>query len=108
MYDSKTYYGGTFLEKEDLKETVINHRIELEYYTTKNYINKDSKEEFNGYGIEIVKKEYKDDKINIESNDRKFISDNSDKVIKIIETLKKHKVTPIGLNDVLEDLLRTS
>ena len=30
------------------------------------------------------------------------------KVIEIIDTLKKYKVTPIGLNDVLEDLLKAN
>ena len=39
MQNSRTYYGGTFLEEEDLKESNIKHRIELEYYTTKRHIN---------------------------------------------------------------------
>lgn len=108
MYNSKAYYGGTFLNEEELKETAINHRIELEYYTTKNHINKNTKEEYISYGIEIVKKEYKDSKIDIESDNKEYISNNVDKVIQIIETLKKYKVTPIGLNDVLEDLLKVN
>ena len=108
MHNSKAYYGGTFLGKEELKEANIKHRIELEYYTIKNYINKDTQDEFATYGIEIVKKEYKEEKVNMESSNREYISNNADKVIEIIETLKRHKVTPIGLNDVLEDLLRAN
>lgn len=108
MYNSKAYYGATFLEAEDLKETNINHRIELEYYTTKKYINNDAKEKFINYGIEIIKKEYKNDKIDTETNNREYISNNAEKVIEIIETLKRHKVTPIGLNDVLDDLLKAN
>ena len=108
VYNSKAYYGATFLEAEDLKETNINHRIELEYYTTKKYINNDAKEKFINYGIEIIKKEYKNDKIDTETNNREYISNNAEKVIEIIETLKRHKVTPIGLNDVLDDLLKAN
>ena len=108
VYNSKAYYGATFLEEEDLKETNINHKIELEYYTTKNYTNENIKEESVNYGIEIIKKEYKDDKIDTETNNRQYISNNAEKIIEIIETLKRHKVTPIGLNDVLEDLLRAN
>ena len=42
MQNSRTYYGGAFLGEEDLKETNINHRIELEYYTTTNKETNDS------------------------------------------------------------------
>ncbi len=108
MKDSRTYYGATFLEEEDLKESNINHKIELEYYTTKNHTNKETKEEETAYGIEIIKKEYKNNKIDTESNSKEYISNSSEKIIEIIDTLKKYKVTPIGLNDVLEDLLKAN
>lgn len=108
MQNSRTYYGGTFLEKEDLRETNINHRIELEYYTTKNHTNKETKDEKATYGIEIVKKEYIGNKVDTESSRKEHISNNADKVIEIIDTLKRYKVTPIGLNDVLEDLLKAN
>ena len=108
MKGSRTYYGATFLEGEDLKESNINHKIELEYYTTKNYTNKETKEEETTYGIEIIKKEYKNNKIDTESNSKEYISNSSEKIIEIIDTLKRYKVTPIGLNDVLEDLLKAN
>lgn len=108
MQDYRTYYGGTFLEEDDLKESNIKHRIELEYYTTKNYINKVKENEETSYGIEIIKKEYIDNKIGIETGIKKQVSNNAKKVIEIIDTLKKYKVTPIGLNDVLEDLLKAN
>ena len=108
MQNSRTYYGGTFLEEDDLKESNIKHRIELEYYTTKNYINEVKEDEETSYGIEIIKKEYIDNKIDIETGFKKQVSSNAKKVIEIIDTLKKYKVTPIGLNDVLEDLLKAN
>ena len=103
MNGSKTCYGMTYFDENDLRGTEINHRIELEYYKTNEKTNDNLK-----YGIEIVKKEYIDDEIIFESNNMQNISNSSDKVIEIISTLKKHKVTPVGLNDVLEDLLKAN
>ena len=99
MNNSKEYYGMTYFDEEDLKEARSDHKIELEYYKTKKNINNEFK-----YGIEILKKEYIDDTIKLESNNIDNISKSSEKVIEIIKTLKKYKVTPVGLNDVLEDL----
>ncbi len=102
MENSKTCYGITYFDENDLKETKINHRVELEYYKTNKVAEDDCK-----YGIEIRKKEYTNNSIKVESNNIEDISNSSDKVIEIINTLKRHKVTPIGLNDVLEDLLNS-
>ena len=103
MQYSRTYYGEAYLGKEDLKETNIKHKIQLEYYTTQ-----ETKDKNDIFGIEIVKKEYKKNGINTETCNRNFVSDNTQKVIEIINTLKKYKVTPVGLNDVLDDLLKTN
>ncbi len=103
LQHSRTYYGEAFLEKEDLTETNIRHKIGLEYYTIR-----ETKDEIDTYGIEVVKKEYKNNETNTESSSINYVSNNSQKVIEIINTLKKYKVTPIGLNDVLEDLLKTN
>ena len=101
MINSKTCYGMTYFDEKDLKDTKINHRVELEYYKT----DKCKEDDFK-YGIEICKKEYINNDIIIETNNVENITNSSDKVIEIINTLKKYKVTPIGLNDVLEDLLK--
>ena len=103
MIDFKTCYGMTYFDENDLKETQINHRVELEYYKTNKYEENDFK-----YGIEICKKEYIDDNISVETNKIENITNSSDKVIEIINTLKKYKVTPVGLNDVLEDLMKAN
>ena len=103
MVNSKTCYGMTYFDENDLKETKINHRVELEYYKIDKVAEDDCK-----YGIEIQKKEYINDGIKVESNNIENISNSSDKVIEIINTLKKYKVTPVGLNDVLEDLLKVN
>ena len=58
--------------------------------------------------VDRGEKEYKNDRIDTESNSKEYISNSSEKIIEIIDTLKKYKVTPIGLNDVLEDLLKAN
>lgn len=104
--NSKVYYGATFLEEKDLVESNIKNNIELKYYKIENYERKILKREKLSYGIEIVKKEYTNENIKIEKNTIENITDNAAKVINIIETLKKYKVTPIGLQDVVSDLLK--
>ena len=106
MEGSRTYCGVASLEEDDLKESSINHKVELKYYKTRKY----KCDKFNDitavYGIQILKKEYNNNIFNIETNTIDNISSNSKKIISIIEKLKKYKVTPIGLNDVLDDLLK--
>jgi len=104
--DSTVYYGATFLDEKDLVETNITNNIELEYYRTENYKANILKKEKTSYGIEIVKKEYISEDIKIEKSRLDDISTNAKKVINIIESLKLHKVTPIGLQDVVCDLLK--
>ena len=99
----RTYYGGNYIDDKDLEESDVRNRIELEYYTTKTYGNK-LNEEVEMYGIEIVKKEYKDEGINIEFRNRGNICNNLDKINTIVDTLKRCKVTPIGLDDVIDDI----
>lgn len=103
MINSKTCYGTTYFDEKDLKEAQISHRVELEYYKTDKCAEDDFK-----YGIEICKKEYINDDITVETNKIENITNSSDKVIEIINTLKRYKVTPVGLNDVLEDLLKAN
>ena len=102
--NSKVYYGHTFLENTDLINSKIKNRIELEYYRTKKqknlFLSKDNK----SYGIEIVKKEYEGKRINIEKEKVDRITDTINSINSILDKLKKFKVTPIALKDVLEDM----
>ncbi len=99
------YYGATLLDETDLVETSNRNKIELEYYGTEEHGIKQAKDQVY-YGISIIKKEYEQDKVKFEKNTIERVSTNESKVIKIIETLKNYKVTPIGLEDVLKDLLK--
>jgi len=104
LENSKTYYGGTFLDEKDLAETRSNHKIELEYYTTKAY--GEVNEESETYGVEIVKKEYEGTEVKIELNYHENICNNINKINEVIEILKRCKVTPMGLDDVIEEIYK--
>ena len=99
------YYGATLLDETDLVESTNGSKILLEYYGNKKHsIDKIKLRTF--YGITIIKKEYKKDEIKYEENTIKRISTNESKIRNIIQILKTNKVTPVGLNDVLTELLK--
>jgi len=106
LKNSTVYYGATFLDEKDLVETNITNNIELEYYRTENCKTNILKKEKTSYGIEIIKREYILDDVKVEKSRLEDISTNAKKVINIIESLRMHKVTPIGLQDVVCDLLK--
>ena len=107
MKNLGNYYGATLIDTTDLVDTSNKNRIILEYYKNKKHSLKKVKLK-TSYGIKVVKKEYKEDKVKLESNTIKQISTNEAKIKNIIKVLKTYKVTPIALNDVLTDLLKTS
>lgn len=99
----KTLYGSAIIDKEELSEVCIEHKIELEYYKI---INKENSVKNNKlkFGIKIVKKEYINNSIMTEEKEIKNLSDNEQKIIEILEVLKRNKVTPIGVIDVMLDM----
>ena len=103
--NSKVYYGNTFLDNKDLKETNIKNRIELEYYRTKKRKNYFLREDTESYGIEIVKKEYQGKRVNIEKEKIEKVSNVKSTIDEILYKLKKFKVTPITLKDVVHDIM---
>lgn len=96
----KTFFDGVFMNKEKLKEEGFEYPIKLEYYKT-------SVEEENvetKYGIEIVKTEYLEGNVKIETKEIKDVTNNILERDRIIKLLKKNEVTPIGLEDVIAEL----
>lgn len=100
--NSKVYYGSTIL---DTKDTNTKNRIELEYYRTKKRKNCFLREDTKTYGVEIVKKEYQGKKLNIEKEKVDRISDEKSSIDAILNKLRKFKVTPICLKDIVDDMM---
>lgn len=104
MNTTGTYYGATLLREENAAETTSN-KITLEYYSMEKQMDTQA-EETTLYGITIVKKEYNNKDIKFEKKTVEKVSSNKNIVMKIIRLLKDYKVTPIELEEVLEDLLK--
>ena len=99
----KTFFGGKFIEKEKLTEAGIHYPIKLEYYKK---INEDQfiKNENAKFGIVVVKTEYKPNNTKIENKEITHVSNDEQKIEKILEIFKANEVTPISVEDILSDL----
>lgn len=106
MEQFKRFYGGTFINKEELIANGISYPIKLEYYK----IIKGSKDFLNVsgdiYGIQVVKTEYINKTVKIETQEINYKIDNEQKIDQILEILKNNQVTPAVAGEVVEDLLK--
>ena len=89
------------MSREHLKEAGIKYPIKLEYYKTSGEGNVETK-----YGIEVVKTEYLDDNVKVEAKEFKNVTNNQEEQEKILTLLRDNEVTPIAVEDVLQDLLQ--
>lgn len=101
----KTFFGGTFIEKEQLEKAGIFHPIKLEYYKQ---INEDDIKTLNKtkFGISIVKTEYIKDRVEVETKEIKYITNDEVEENKILEIFKNNKVTPINSEEIITDIFR--
>lgn len=88
------------MDNRKLANEGIEYPIKLEYFKTLR--NKESVG--NKYGIQVVKIEYLDNDISVESKEIENITSKEEKINDILNLLKRNEVTPIGVKDVLKDL----
>lgn len=107
----KTFFDGIFISKEHLEEAGIKYPIKLEYYkiardeNVRNTKLINETENTNGkYGIEVVKTEYLEGNVKIETKEVNNITNDIKEADRILTLLRNNEVTPIGVEDVLEDL----
>ena len=96
----KKFYGKTTIDSSDSDELSKGYKMELEYYQLENSTSKHQ------YGIEIVKKEKTNDQLNIEKKIIDNICNKEQETIKLLELLMINKVTPISVDDILQDLAK--
>ena len=97
----KTFFDGIFVSSKTLEEAGIKYPIKLEYFKTFVKENVETK-----FGIEVVKTEFLEDRVNVETKEVANITSDEAKQNNILRILKNNEVTPIGLNDVLQELLQ--
>jgi len=102
----RIYFGSIFIEREKLKEEGINYPIKLEYYKI---INEDEmiKNENFKFGVEIGKTEYIGENIRFEKEEMKYVSNDEQKVDKLLELLKRNEVTPICMREIIYDFFQS-
>ena len=83
----RTFFGGVFMKKEELKEAGINYPIKIEYYKK----------------INVIKTEYKPNDVSSEEKEIEYLTNDENKVNKILEILKNNEVTPIQVEDIICD-----
>lgn len=97
----KTFFGGMFMNKDELRREGILHPIKLEYYKIK-----DIKSKNDIFGVEIVKTEYINEKVKVEKASVDRLTNDENIENRVLDMLKRNEVTPIGLDDVVQDLVK--
>lgn len=102
MHNLRTFFGKTTINNEDAEQANFD-RMYLEYY--KNVNEREIKKDEKPYGVTIIKKTQIGKILEIEEKEGKNILNRENDVDNILKLLVEYKVTPIGLDDVLQDLV---
>lgn len=102
MHNLRTFFGKTTINNEDAEQANLD-RMYLEYY--KNVNEREIKKDEKPYGVTIIKKTQIGKILEIEEKEVKNILNRENDVDNILKLLVEYKVTPIGLDDVLQDLV---
>lgn len=102
MHNLRTFFGKTTINNEDAEQANFD-RMYLEYY--KNVNEREIKKDEKPYGVRIIKKTQIGKILEIEEKEVKNILNRENDVDNILKLLVEYKVTPIGLDDVLQDLV---
>lgn len=102
MHNLRTFFGKTTINNEDAEQANFD-RMYLEYY--KNVNEREIKKDEKPYGVTIIKKTQIGKILEIGEKEVKNILNRENDVDNILKLLVEYKVTPIGLDDVLQDLV---
>ena len=95
----KTFFDSIFISGNSTDEET-EYPMKLEYYKT---IEKEENVEAK-YGIEVVKVEVIEGKVNVESEKIKNITNSQEKIERLLEILRDNTVTPFGIQEIFEEL----
>lgn len=100
MQYTRKFYGKTIIDGSDSVELQNEDKIELEYYQVEN------KMTCKPYGIEVVKRDTQDGILKIETKKLDNICERQEDTSMILDILMNNKVTPISVDDVIDDLTK--
>lgn len=102
LHNLRTFFGKTTINNEE-SENFNFDKIYLEYYKNRNEEEIKAKEK--PYGVTIIKKTQTGKILEIEEKEITNIINKENDAGNILKLLVAYKVTPIGLDDVLQDLV---
>lgn len=102
MHNLRTFYGKTTINNEEAEDFNFD-KIYLEYYKNRN--DEEIKDAKKPYGVTIIKKTQAGQILEIEEKEVTNIINKENEADNILKLLVAYKVTPIGLDDVLQDLV---
>lgn len=102
LHNLRTFFGKTTINNEE-SENFNFDKIYLEYYKNRN--DEEIKAKEKPYGVTIIKKTQTGKILEIEEKEITNIINKENDADNILKLLVAYKVTPIGLDDVLQDLV---
>ena len=102
LHNLRTFFGKTTINNEE-SENFNFDKIYLEYYKSRN--DEEIKAKEKPYGVTIIKKTQTGKILEIEEKEITNIINKENDADNILKLLVAYKVTPIGLDDVLQDLV---
>ena len=90
--------------QKELYKIATARNFRLEYHILKNALEHEGKL-LSVYGVEIIKKQRKDGVFLSEAKAIKNVCVSVDQIKRLVQLLAENLVTPITLNDVVEDLI---
>ena len=103
MKNTRKFYGDTIIKLENMEEknTCTGNKFKIEYYQLESSITEAN--HLVKYGVEILKRDVVNDNI-LERKEIRDITNTEEKIYNLLDILYRNEVTPISLNDVIEDL----
>lgn len=106
MQLTKFLEGTAVIEAKEIRKFPTGKEVNLEYYLLEVDGYSFEEERQRVYGVQIVKTELDEaSKINTETELIPDLSTNKENVKEILRKLIEHRVTPVGLYNVLEDII---
>lgn len=102
LHNLRTFFGKTTINNEDAEDFNFD-KIYLEYYKNRN--EEEIEDDEKPYGVTIIKKTQSGKILEIEEKEVTNIINKENEADNILKLLVAYKVTPIGLDDVLQDLV---
>lgn len=101
MKNTRKFYGDTIIKCEDMENAEQKNHFKLEYYQVESAITEAS--HLAKYGIEILKRDVVNDDI-LERKEIRDITNVEEKIYNVLDILYRNEVTPVSVDDVIEDL----